>query len=183
MSDPIDLLLAHRERFRRFARRRVSTDALAEDLVQQALLRAIERNDDLRDPARAVAWFYRLLRSTIADHHRRLASETRRDEALRHEMTVRSGDRAPSPEDLRPARICSCARPLLTTLRPAYAVLLERIDLRSEAAEAVAADLGITRSNLWVRLHRARRALREKLEGACGACAADRCADCTCAPV
>ena len=43
-----------------------------------------------------------------------------------------------------------------------------------------ASDLGITPNNLKVRRHRARRALRARLEETCRICAAHGCLDCTC---
>lgn len=49
-----------------------------------------------------------------------------------------------------------------------------------ESPAAVAADLGITRNNLKVRRHRARKQLRARLEDLCRLCAHHGCLDCTC---
>ena len=54
------------------------------------------------------------------------------------------------------------------------------LDLAAEDAEATASRLGITPNNLKVRHHRARQALRKRLEDLCGACAAGHCHDCDC---
>jgi RNA polymerase sigma-70 factor (ECF subfamily) len=58
--------------------------------------------------------------------------------------------------------------------------LLQRIDLDGEDSGAVADDLHITRNNLTVRLHRARKQLAEELTKNCKACAKHGCLDCSC---
>ena len=63
------MLAEQRSAFLAFARTRVRSGADADDLLQQALLKAAERLDKLRDGERLEAWFYRVLRNTIADHH------------------------------------------------------------------------------------------------------------------
>lgn len=64
--------------------------------------------------------------------------------------------------------------------RPSHAELLRRIDLSGESQAEVAADLGITLTNLGVRLLRARRALRAGIEHSCGPCADESGFDCRC---
>ena len=48
------------------------------------------------------------------------------------------------------------------------------------AQQAVAASLGITKSNLNVRIHRARQQLKQRLEENCRVCAKHGCLDCQC---
>jgi RNA polymerase sigma-70 factor (ECF subfamily) len=148
---------------------------LAEDLVQEAQLRAIRAAPALRDEERLIPWFYRILRNAIIDHHRRRGMTSRGPggqetdlEALMTEDSVDKGE------------ICACLAELLGDLKPGYREVIERIDLDGESAERVALDLGIERNNLKVRRHRARKALRKKLEEACGVCAEHHCLDCSC---
>ena len=56
--------------FLAFVQRRVGARAIAEDILQEAFARALARGDNLRDGESAVAWFYRLLRNALIDHHR-----------------------------------------------------------------------------------------------------------------
>lgn len=170
-------LAANREAFRRFLASRVRGDAEAQDILQESLLRAIEKAPSLRDPSRATAWFYQILRNAIADHHRSSATEGRRNDDLGRELRI-AGEGASPLEP--PPTPCACVNRELATLRPAYAELLRRIDLGGEEPGRVASDLGITPANLAVRLHRARRALRTGIEHACGPCAGEGCRDCTC---
>ena len=60
-------LSAARQDFLRFVRGRVSDPDLAEDIVQDALLRAVQSADTLRDEDRVIPWFYRILRNAIID--------------------------------------------------------------------------------------------------------------------
>lgn len=70
---------------------------------------------------------------------------------------------------------------LLPALKPEYVELIEAPDLAEESPESVARRLGITTNNLKVRRHRARQALRQQLEKACGTCAQGKCiGDCMC---
>ena len=70
---------------------------------------------------------------------------------------------------------------LLPVMTPQYAGLIQKIDLNEESSDSVAASLGISRSNLNVRLHRARQQLKRRLEENCRICAKHGCLDCHCA--
>lgn len=68
-----------------------------------------------------------------------------------------------------------------TACQPAAAKdVSTQIDLEGQEPAEVAAALGITKNNLTVRLHRARRHLRELLSRNCRACSKHGCLDCTC---
>ena len=61
-----------------------------------------------------------------------------------------------------------------------YADLIQAVELGGESPDVMAGRLGITSNNLKVRRHRARQALRRKLEETCRTCADHGCLDCTC---
>jgi RNA polymerase sigma-70 factor (ECF subfamily) len=167
----LDELSGERARFVQLARRRVATPSDAEDVVQRALMRAAERAAQLDDAGRARAWFYRILRRTIVDHHRARPREASED-ALEHESAA--------PDDAPRAPACRCALKMLGELRPAYAEIVRRLDVDEEDPAAVARALGVSMTNLYVRLHRARRALRERVTGHCGVSSMAPCLECTC---
>ncbi len=50
---------------------------VAEEILQEAFVRSIGRGSTLRDGELATAWFYRLLRNALVDHHRRRDVEQR----------------------------------------------------------------------------------------------------------
>jgi RNA polymerase sigma-70 factor (ECF subfamily) len=63
-----------------------------------------------------------------------------------------------------------------------YRELLLAVDLQGEEIGEVANRLGVTRNNLTVRLHRARKHLKDALAETCQACSDGGCLDCTCEP-
>lgn len=179
LNDILHRLLEQQPAFRSFVRRRVKDDALAEDLLQQSLTRALERLHTVKNDESAVAWFYRILRHAIVDFYRAQAAEQRKGEAFLGELTARGEDKVPSLDEVK-AEICACFQRLLPAMRSNYAEMIRRIDLEEEPASRVAQDLKISQNNLTVRLHRARQALRAGLEQACGICSQHGCLNCTC---
>jgi RNA polymerase sigma-70 factor, ECF subfamily len=171
----VQALGGERARFVHMARSRVGTEADAEDVVQRAMMRAAERAALLEDPARLRAWFYRILRRTIADHHRSKPRGARHEPLDGNEACDQGG------LDAAAARSgCACAVRLLGELRPAYAEAVRRVDYDGQDPAAVAAALRVSTTNLYVRLHRARAALRERVERHCGVSSAAPCLDCMC---
>lgn len=167
-------------RFLRFVRSRIGFDGEAEDLLQNSLLRALQRGDELRRGERVVSWFYRILRNAISDHYREKKSGHAAVEKFVAEIHSWNGNGGGPAADWE-AVVCACFRGLLPTLKPRYAEVLHRIDLQGESKAKVAWALKVRVATMDVVLHRARRALRKRLEIFCGACSRERCLACACA--
>ncbi|HVZ73210.1 MAG TPA: sigma-70 family RNA polymerase sigma factor [Polyangia bacterium] len=167
-------LVEHHDRFLAFLERRIGRRDVAEEILQEAFARGIERGGGLRDEESAVAWFYRLLRNALVDHHRRAAAEARGLEAFGAEP--REGDADPELTDA----ICACVTGYVETLKPEYAEALRRVELGGESVRDFARDAGLTANNAGVRLHRARESLRRRIVECCGPCAEHGCFRCEC---
>jgi len=178
-SETLAQILQNRDRFRKYLSRRLDNEAAAEEILQHALLRALESEGHLQNRDRVIPWFYRVLRNALTDHYRREATQTQKYREFMNELEVGSAQKVASADELGSA-ICQCVNGLLPTLRPAYVELLRSIDLESQPPETVAKRLGISVNNLWVRLHRARAALRKSLVQTCGACSTHACLECNC---
>ncbi len=76
------LVDSHRQ-FLAFLEARVESRAVAEDILQTAFVRGLERGADVRDEESAVAWFYRVLRNAVIDHYRHRAATGRALEGCR----------------------------------------------------------------------------------------------------
>jgi RNA polymerase sigma factor (sigma-70 family) len=172
-----DALLANLTALRAFARRRLGDEHLAADAVQESVLRALKSKNTLSHDENLLAWLYRILRNVLTDLHRRKSARMQAMEHFAEEVAAGGGADAEIEQ-----MACACFRGLLPVMRPDYAQVLQLSDLDGLPAETVARQLGITRSNLKVRLHRARRQLRERLEQTCQLCAAHGCLDCHCNP-
>lgn len=174
---PERALMDGRGAFMGFLVKRLGNRADAEDVLQEFCIRVLTRKDQLRDVDRMNSWLYAVLRSTLNDHYRKGTRRSRLAAAAAREPEEWVAD---APAQM--ARLCTCHGGLISDLRPTDAELIRRIDFGEEDRETVAADLGLNRNALGVRLHRARTALREALMNHCGDCCRDDRDDCSCAP-
>lgn len=170
------LFLERRKAFLNFVRSSVHDLDEAEEILQRASLKIISGADGLRDAERAEAWIYRILRNEIADHFRRRAVQSRRITDVPYEFLSESLPTNTSHE----SDLCPCAIQELPNLHPNYSEALKSIDMNGEAIVALAERKGITVNSATVRLHRARKSLRSRLETRCGTCAGAGCFDCRC---
>ena len=168
----VRVLVENHARFLGFLERRVGSREDAEDILQSAFVRGLERGAALRDEESATAWFYRLLRNALVDHYRRRAAEKRALARL-----------PPAPEatdeELMEV-VCGCVADLARTLKPEYAAALQRVEVQGASLRTFAEEQGITPGNAAVRVHRARLALRKQVAKSCGTCATHGCLDCSC---
>ncbi|HNP82600.1 MAG TPA: sigma-70 family RNA polymerase sigma factor [Nitrospira sp.] len=167
------LVKGHRE-FLAFLERRVESRAVAEDILQTAFTRGLERGGDVKDE-KVVAWFYRVLRNAVIDHYRQRSTTARAMEAWGREFPD-----VQEPEAELRQEICRCVSGLLETLKPEYREALRIVDLEEGKLKDLAQQSGITAENAAVRVHRARAALRRRIEQACGTCSVHGCLDCSC---
>ncbi|MGE0553663.1 MAG: sigma-70 family RNA polymerase sigma factor [Gemmatimonadales bacterium] len=169
----VDRLVANHREFLRFLERRVGDRALAEDILQDAFVRGLDRLGTLRNDESAIAWFYRVLRNAVTDHYRRRATRDRTLAAFESELEAEPAG------ELRDA-VCRCVGELARTLQPDYAEALELIEVQGLPVKAFAERAGISASNAGVRIFRAREALRRRVARSCGTCAEHGCLDCSC---
>lgn len=175
-------LVAERAEWLAFLRRRVASDADAEDLLQVALLKAFHHADEIRVDENLTAWFYRLLRHALADHYRKNAAEHRRIARLHADMQASGTDHVhPAADEM--LALCGCLLPRLRSLKPRYAELIWAVDFEEHSPSDVAKTKRVSVNALSVTLHRARKALRRELERFCGECAEAACLDCGCPPL
>lgn len=135
----------------------------AEDLVQDAFVRAYTRLDDCRDPERFGLWLFRIFRHLCLDHVKNI----RRRSVPVEDVVLRAEDGQPERDAILAELREDLSRHLAalpSDLREAF--LLKHHDGMSyqEMAEVTDASPGTLR----MRVHRAREALREALgpEGA-----------------
>lgn len=173
-KDLVDALVNEHRELLRFVERRVGSRADAEDILQDAFVRGVQHAGSVRDGESSSAWFYRVLRNAIIDHHRRRAAAGRAYEAVAHEL-----DEEVPPPDVQGV-VCACVGKLARTLKPEYAAVIHHVDVEGRPLQELASEAGITPNNAAVRLHRAREALRKRVAETCGTCATHGCLDCSC---
>ncbi|WP_438027026.1 RNA polymerase sigma factor [Sorangium sp. So ce233] len=163
-----EALAAQRGELLESVRRRARAGVDAEEVLQRAIARALAQSDQVRDPARAAAWVGRVVRNVLLDELRK-----KRDAVL----PVDELDLAAVEEDVVD---CWCVLVQAEQLKPEYALILKRVVVDGLAVTDVAAELGVTPGNAMVRLHRARKALRDRLKEHCGTTSARSCSECGC---
>lgn len=164
---------------RSYLAKRVGSLETAEDLLQQSLKKAIEHPPIAENEKAIKVWLYAIIKNVLIDHYRSKATDKKKNERFRQELgTNHNFDNAQSAE--LEQIICTCLTELLPTLKKEYAEVIKEVDLEETPLEKVAESLGVTKSNLTVRLHRARQALKNSLVQTCGACSEHGCLNCTC---
>jgi RNA polymerase sigma factor (sigma-70 family) len=164
----------NRRSFLSFLERRVGHREVAEDVLQEAFARSLDKLP-LGTEESALAWFYRVLRNAVIDHYRRGGASERALATLSRQL-----DEQTEPNlDERDA-VCRCVMRLSETLKPEYALALRRIDVDGLSVQDYAAEAGITANNAGVRVFRARETLRKRVVRWCGSCATRGCIDCSC---
>jgi len=169
----ISALETHRPSLRAFVNRRTGA-ALADDVLQVAAIRALEKAETLRDPSHVLSWLYKIHRSALADTGRKVASRQRWEDSEKEVSDT------PDLAESGPPDRCQCSAYQARMLKPAYAEILKLVDLQGGSVSDVSAALGISVNNATVRLHRARAALRAKMFEHCGVERASDCIDCSC---
>lgn len=169
-------LLANHRRFLGFLEARVGSRDDAEEILQDAFVRSVQKGDEIRDSEHAVAWFYRLLRNAVVDHYRRRSAGNRLLETFSRQLSDPRERADPTMERV----VCECVKELVAVLKPEHTDLITQVDLQGADVGTVAESMGITPGNVRVRLHRARAALRQEVERTCRTCATHGCMDCTC---
>lgn len=168
-------LLESRQQFLSFLERRVESRAAAEDILQAAFVRGLERGGEVRDDESVVAWFYRMLRNAVIDHYRKRETAARAAEAMAAEWAAHE-----EPDDLARGQICQCVLGLMEGLKREYREALRLVEVEDRSLADLAAQAAISANNAAVRVHRAREALRKQVTSACGVCATHGCVDCRC---
>jgi RNA polymerase sigma-70 factor (ECF subfamily) len=140
----------------------------ADDVYQRASLRALERCESVRDRERVDGWVRRIVITSAFTALR----ERRGEIALADDADLE----APAAE----ADVCACTLALMRSLPNSYGDIIRRVDLNGASLAEVAGSLKIATGNAAVRLHRARRALRDRLRAHCGVETMRQCLTCAC---
>lgn len=153
-----DVLRVYRETIRplyAYVARRVGGDAsLAEDLVQETWMRALDAWPSRGVPDEPVAWLIRVARNTLVSHFRRQRPESI-DPAL-----IEIEDERFSPAAPDSAVVVGWG---LTQLRRAHADVLEAFYFEGQSVSEIAASRSMSERAVEGRLRRARAKLRTKL--------------------
>lgn len=142
-----------------YVRRRVGDAVWADDVVQECLM-AIHRARHTYDPARPFApWLYAIAQNRLIDalrqQRRRLLRELQPDPEAQDPGTRPRQERDLILQDVRRA---------VSELPPQQRRVIELLKFEDKSVRDVAAELGMSESNVKVTAHRGYRALRRRIE-------------------
>lgn len=177
-----DSIASLRRDMLRFASLQLRNPAVAEDMVQDALLAAMNGAERFAGRAALKTWVFAILRNKIIDHFRSAAREVKLQDLVDEDQdgcdaldALFSASGHWRPEE-RPAtwldpdasleqkQFWTIFDACINSLPERSArIFMMREFIGLETAE-ICAELGISNSNCWVMLHRARMGLRECLE-------------------
>lgn len=166
-----EALQAHASALRRFVAARVRPSDV-DDVLQMAALRAVERSGSIEEPERILSWLYRVHRNIIIDLQRKHSRQEKLAGAAATDFPGQSAPEASIP--------CDCSLVQAQRIKPSYAAVLHLVDAGEASLTEAAAQLNISTSNAYVRLHRARKALRAAMREHCGVESLRDCIDCKC---
>jgi RNA polymerase sigma-70 factor (ECF subfamily) len=145
----------------------------AEDVMQDALIRTYERVGTIKDPSAFRAWLFRTVRNACLMKRRKRVDEPARVESLDdpiaagpdgHTRSREVASVTKGPDELAlNAWLGERLRRALTTLPPAYRMIVLLREMEGLSTREVAKVSGMSEDNVKTRLHRARVMLREAL--------------------
>ncbi len=149
----------------RYLQRLVGDYALAEDLLQEALLRIARGLPNFDGRSSLKTWAFTIATRTAMDHFRKAGGTARQvDEDEAPELP----DSAPTPEQrLTLDQMNTCVREVVAALPDDYRAAILLHDFGGLSARETAAACGCSEANAKVRIHRARAKLKEALHNEC----------------
>jgi RNA polymerase sigma-70 factor (ECF subfamily) len=155
----VNALIAQLPGLRRYATALVGNAALADDLVQDSIERALRQSGQLRDLQSLPGWLRRILHNRYIDEIRRDQSRGRQhdiaDYADHLEVSVPAEDRAAAVDFLR----------AINGLTFEHRLILLLVGLEDLSYQEISDELGIPLGTVMSRLARARERLRITMQG------------------
>ena len=156
------------ERIYRYVRGMVRDPDEAEDLTQEALLRAHRERDTVKDPGALVTWLYRIATHVALDRLRQRASRTAKQSAADVADLDPPDLATPSlDQSLAQEQMSACVQRYLVNLSDTYRAAIILHDCHGLSGPEIAAVLDVPLPTVKIRLHRARARLRTMLEAGC----------------
>ena len=156
-------ILPYMPELRRAALRYTGSEAGANDLLQETLMRAWTGWSGFSQGTNARAWVHRILRNTFINHYRRNKRE--REVLLQAHGIVRSRrSTATMPEPFGLSYGDEVAQ-ALARLPYEFRQAVEMVDEEGQSYQEAARRLGCPVGTVMSRLHRGRKQLRKSLQG------------------
>ncbi|MCX6556252.1 MAG: RNA polymerase sigma factor [Candidatus Aminicenantes bacterium] len=156
------------ERVFRYVRGMVRDSAEAEDLTQEAFLRAHRERETVRDPGALLSWLYRVATHVCLDRLRQRARFASRESGIDLAAVDPPDPDLPSMQQaLEQEQMSACVNRFLADIPDAFRSVILLHDMHGVSGPEIAALLALPLSTVKIRLHRARRQLKTMLASGC----------------
>jgi RNA polymerase sigma-70 factor (TIGR02943 family) len=155
---------------------RVNNSDLAKDLVQDTFFAGLKSAKNFQGKASERTWLVSILKRKIIDHYRKINSKKGQAEVRMsfyedgenegswlEERVPQSWDNA-SEKKIENEELRNQLEFCINKLPEKYAMVFRMKTIQEFETEEICKELGITSSNLWVIIHRARTQLRKCME-------------------
>lgn len=159
---------------------RVSDREAAQDLVQETFLSALRAADSFRGESTEKTWLFSILKNKIIDRYRKIATDKtspnldRAEDFALDEYFEEGGEwkvparpldwHAGPDEDLRSREFLGILQKCLDKLKAEWRAPFTLKYLEEMDSEEICKELGLSSSNYWVIMHRAKLVLRQCVE-------------------
>ncbi len=155
---------------------RVSDEDIAKDLVQETFFAGLKSMDNFQGKASERTWLISILKRKIIDYYRKINSNKGKAEVRMNFYSDGENEgnwieeRAPNTwgsdadHDIENSELGNTLDLCIEKLPEKYAIVFKMKTIQGFETEEICNELGITSSNLWVLIHRARTQLRRCME-------------------
>jgi len=154
--------------------RMVKDHSLAEELTQDVFVKTYNSLSDFRGDSKVSTWIFRIATNACLDHFRsRPHKKDEKTDLLSPEdllkSTLPNGEQKlpTAEEELISAEMSSCVRGYIDDLPEEYRAVILLHDLQGFTNPEIAKITGTTLENVKIRLHRARRKMKEVFSSNC----------------
>jgi RNA polymerase sigma-70 factor, ECF subfamily len=155
----------HYLRVRKLTTALVRDQWAAEDLTQETFARVQDHLADLKDPAKLSSWIFRIAYNLCQDHFRTMGKSIMSDDLERVETGI--AEENSLQKEFEQRQMGACVQEEVDRLPDSLRTVIILADMVEFNHREIADLLGITVENAKVRLHRARKKLKELLEQKC----------------
>jgi RNA polymerase sigma-70 factor (ECF subfamily) len=155
----------HYQRVWSFILAYVRDEWAADDLTQETFIRVQKNLEDLRDSSKLASWIFRIAHNLCQDYFRSLKKASSNQCDLNEAKDIFK--EAVVQKRLEQGEMSVCVQDVIRLLPESFRSVITLFDLAELSHLEIADILNTTVENVKVRLHRARKKLRELLQEKC----------------
>ena len=149
----------YHKKLHRFIQSRVTDTSIADDILQEVIIKVHSRIDTLKDGNKIQSWLYQIARNAIIDHFH--------SQKQTQELPAEIAYLEQNPIDKARQEIGTCLLPFIESLPENYRRTLTLSEMEGLTQKAVAAKQGLSLPGVKARVQRGRAMIKEMLLEGC----------------